>query len=288
MKTCEKCNKEIPKQYSNNICMKCYGSGGLGIVGYGVVGKGMFNLFKNRFPVLLYDLEKYNSKEELDNCSLVIVCVPTNKKDDGSCDISIVEEVVSWIKSPLILIKSTVPPGTTEYLSKKYNKKICFSPEYMGESSYFTPFWKYPDPKDASSHSFVIIGGEEKTASQIMNYFMKVMSVDTNFAICSSKEAELTKYMENCFFATKVTFCNEFYNIAKAFNIEYKKLRELWLLDPRINRMHTAVFEDKKGFGGKCYPKDLSAIINASKLVGYEAEFLKEVEKTNERIKKSM
>lgn len=259
----------------------------IGIVGYGVVGKGMEKLFKDRFQIKIYDLAtEWKDRARLDDCGLVVICVPTPSRPDGSCDTSIVEESARWIKSPLILIKSTVPPGTTDALSKKYGKKICFSPEYMGESSYYTPFWKYPDPTDAKSHSFVIIGGEEKTASLIMNYFMKVMSVDAHYALSSAKEAELTKYMENCFFAAKVTFCNEFFNIAEKFGVEYKKLRELWLLDSRINRMHTAVFEDKRGFGGKCYPKDLAAMIKASEGAGYSPEFLKEVQQTNERIKK--
>lgn len=255
----------------------------IAIIGHGVVGKGMEKLFSKRFDVKVYDKITQPDKSIVGGCDLAIVCVPTNMLEDGSCDTSNVEEVISWIDSPLILIKSTVPPTTTDTLSTKYDKNICFSPEYMGESKYFTPFWKYPDPTDASSHTFVIIGGEK--ASEVASFFTKVMSVDTVFSLTTSTEAELTKYMENTFFATKVTFCNEFYDIAKAFGVDYKKLRENWLLDPRINKNHTLVFDEERGFGGKCLPKDTNAIIKASEEAGYEPTLLKAVLRTNKKIR---
>lgn len=257
----------------------------IGIIGHGVVGKGMERLLSKRFETVVYDVQTQPDKTVLEGIDLAIICVPTNSTHNGEADISIVENVVSWLDAPLILIKSTVPPLTTETLAEKYGKTICFSPEYMGESSYFTPFWKYPDPENAASHSFVIIGGIESAASQIMDVFMQVMSVDAHFVLCTSREAELTKYMENTFFATKVTFCNEFYEIAKHFDIDYKKLRELWLLDPRINRMHTVVFPHKRGFGGKCFPKDVKAIVRASEDQGYSPKFLREVLDSNEKFR---
>jgi nucleotide sugar dehydrogenase len=255
----------------------------IAIIGHGVVGKGMEKLFKKRFDVRIYDVVTQPDKSQVENCDLAIICVPTNELPDGSADTQIVEDVLSWVEAPLILIKSTVPPETTDRLAQEYNKNVCFSPEYMGESKYFTPFWKYPDPENAESHSFVIIGGEK--ASDIASFFMKVMSVDTVYSLCSAVEAELTKYMENCFFATKVTFCNEFYNIAKMYGVDYKSLRENWLLDPRINRNHTLVFDDERGYGGKCFPKDMKGIISASEKKGYEPTLLKAVVETNKRIR---
>lgn len=255
----------------------------IAIIGGGVVGKGMANLFSPHFDVRIYDIKTQPKRKVVMGCDLAIVCVPTDMKEDGSANTAIVEEVISWIDAPLILIKSTVPPTTTDRLSFKYGKNICFSPEYMGESKYYTPFWKYPDPENVASHSFVIIGGDK--ASEIANYFMKVMSVDTVYSLCTSLEAELTKYAENTFFATKVTFCNEFYNICKAYGAEWKKVRENWLLDPRINKNHTLVFEDARGFSGKCFPKDITAIIKASESVGYTPKLLKSVLEVNNEIR---
>ena len=258
----------------------------IAIIGYGVVGKGMERLFKGNFRIAIQDKKIISdtsmnlSETGANRCDLGIVCVPTPMKEDGSCDLSAIEDVLSWLDTPLILIKSTIPPSTTTYLREKYKKNINFSPEYMGESSYFTPYWKYPDPQRAETHTFVIVGGNE--ADEILEYFKCVMSVDTKYMAVTAEEAELTKYMENCFFATKVTFCNEFANISEKFGVKYNKLRELWLLDSRINPNHTMVFKGKRGFGGKCLPKDLSAIIKASEDVGYEPTLLKQVIKTND------
>lgn len=257
----------------------------IAIIGHGVVGKGMERLLARRFEIVIYDKSTQPDKSVLEGCDLAIVCVPTNMLEDGSCDTSIVEDVVSWLETPLILIKSTIPPTTTNYLRTKYNKKVNFSPEYMGESSYFTPYWKYPDPERAETHTFVIVGGHE--ASEILNVFMKVMSVDTKYMAVTAEEAELTKHMENNFFALKVAFCNEFYQIAKSFGVDYKKLRELWLLDSRINPNHTLVFEDNFGFSGKCFPKDLSSMIISSEKAGYEPILLKAVKKSNEKTRNS-
>lgn len=254
----------------------------IAIIGMGIVGKGMERLFIDHFKIVIYDPYQPNetsTKEAVNECDLAIICVPTPMKEDGSCDTSIVEECVSWLETPLILIKSTVPPETTRDLCIKYKKEVCFSPEYMGESKNFTPFWKYPDPKEARTHTFVIVGGGR--ASEILNYFMKVMAVETHYVSCTSVEAELVKYMENSFFATKVAFCNEYYDIARVFKVDYKKIREMWLLDSRVNPNHTLVFEDLRGFGGKCFPKDISAIVKASEEKGYSPTILKAVIQSN-------
>ena len=100
-----------------------------------------------------------------------------------------------------------------------------------------------------------------------------------------SSTAELTKYMENCFLALKVTFCNEFYDIAERFGIDYNELRELWLLDPRIGRSHTFVLPDDRGFGGKCLPKDVSAMVQSACSTGYAPHLLMAVLETNARFR---
>jgi UDP-glucose 6-dehydrogenase len=99
------------------------------------------------------------------------------------------------------------------------------------------------------------------------------------------RTAELTKYMENAFLALKVTFCNEFYDIAEAQGVDYNELRELWLLDPRIGRSHTFVLPFGRGFGGRCLPKDLNAIIHAARGAGVEAGLLEAVRDVNDAIR---
>lgn len=259
----------------------------VGIVGYGVVGKGMASIFKNK-EVVVYDPSKgFDDKDELNSCELAIICVPTPQKEDGHADTSAVDEVLGWLTNPLILIKSTVPPTYTERKRDALNKSICFSPEYLGESRYYTAPWKYPDPSEPRTHDFMIIGGEESHAVAVWEFFKDEMGVDTRVAFCTSTEAELAKYMENTYFATKVTFCNEWADIAQTFGVEYDVLRELWLLDPRVERMHTAVFKNSRGYGGKCYPKDIAAIVSEAKDAGYEADLLGAVILKNQKYARS-
>ena len=97
--------------------------------------------------------------------------------------------------------------------------------------------------------------------------------------------AELTKYMENAWLATQVTFSNEFYEIAQNFGVDYLELRELWGLDPRVSMSHTLVFKHKRGFGGKCLPKDLDAIIMSASQQGYTPDFLKAIKEVNTRFR---
>lgn len=116
-------------------------------------------------------------------------------------------------------------------------------------------------------------------------YMQKFMHADTKFYQTDLKTAELVKYMENSWLATKVTFCNEFYEIAKTLDVDYNELRELWLADKRINRSHTLVYPDKRGFSGKCLPKDISAIVKKLEEIGYEPKFIKKILEENERLK---
>lgn len=270
----------------------------IGIVGFGHVGKALTIFFSENFNVSVYDpnveipREKFPNiqqvnKDAINTCDLAVVCVPTPAAGDTSVDLSIIEETISWLETPLILIKSTVPPGTTNRFVQSTGKKIAFSPEYLGESTYVTQWWKdigYIHPFDLKKHDFQIFGGSRDTTSAILEFFKVVMGPVVKYIQTDAKTAELTKYMENSWGATKVVFCNEFAKVAETFGVDYEELRELWLLDGRINRMHTAVFKDKRGFSGKCLPKDINGIVEASKKAGYEPKLLQEVIESNKRL----
>ncbi|MFT5179661.1 MAG: UDPglucose 6-dehydrogenase [Candidatus Paceibacteria bacterium] len=254
----------------------------IAIVGYGYVGKSMFNFFKDHYDVYICDptYEKSNTKEEINDCDMAVVCVPTPQGETGAVDTTIVEEVIGWLQVPLILIKSTIPPKTTKGLKDKFNKRIVFSPEYIGEGKYQVQWWKdkaYPHPTDMKMHDFFIFGGDKEDTPEMIQYFLKVVGPDPKYIQTDSTTAELVKYMENSWGAMKVAFCNEFADIADTFDVNYEELREMWLLDGRVERMHTAVFRDQRGFGGKCFPKDVNGIIEHSIKHGYEPELLMKV-----------
>ncbi len=257
----------------------------IGIVGYGYVGKAMFNYFKDTFETIYYDpfISGSCTKEEINKCNLAVVCVFTPSKEDGECDISIVEEVINWIESPLILIKSTVKIGTTKYLKEKTKKRICFSPEYIGESTYDTGYFNFN--KNMKNHSFYTFGGDKNDTKELVNIFQIISGPTKVYKQTDETSAEIAKYMENAFFSTKLIFCYEFDQICKKFGVDYNEVRECWLLDPRIGHSHSSVFANKThAFDGKCLPKDLKAIINSSEKSGYEPKFLKEVLESNERL----
>ena len=259
----------------------------LGIVGLGFVGKAYQRYFQDHYDLVIYDpmYPELNTKEEVNECEYALVCVPTPMKDDGSCDLSIIEKTLEWLEVPHIMIKSTILPGTTKKLVEKYNKSIVFSPEYIGEGKYWVPFWKYPHPTDAKQHGFVIIGGERDDRIPWLEVFKKVVGPDTHYLQTDSTTAELVKYGENSWGATKVVLFNEFFDICNAFGVEFDEFRELLLHDKRIERMHTAVFRDNRGFGGKCLPKDVNGIVRASTKAGYKPELLAKVLEVNKKIR---
>jgi UDPglucose 6-dehydrogenase len=256
------------------------------IIGNGYVGKAYHKFFPD---AVMYERHKVTHEglntDEVNACDLAIVCVPTKMNDDGSCDTSIVEEVVGWLETPLILIKSTIPPGTTKALKSKYNKRICHSPEYVGEGGYYIPFWLYPHPTEPQHHSFMIIGGDPEDREEVLQFFYPVLGATKTYYQVDETTSELIKYMENCAIAAKVTLCNEFYNIAEAFGVNYSQVREGFVLDERQGKMFTVVYKDRRGYDGKCLPKDTNALLHASRKAGYDPKFLSSIIENNQRIR---
>jgi len=233
----------------------------IAIIGYGTVGRAISEYFKDKADLAIYDVQNNKqSKETVNGCDIAFICVPTPKKDDDFCDTSIVEETVSWLSTPLIVIKSTIEPGTTDKLKLKYKKKIIFSPEYISESSYYNPIMR-----KVIDQPFIILGGDEIDCRQVKDILLEISGPLIEIYICPAKEAELIKYFENSFFAVKVGFSNEMREICERAGADYHKVRYGWLLDPRINKMHTLAFKDSKGYSGKCLPKDRAALVEWSK-----------------------
>ncbi len=279
----------------------------IGIIGYGVVGKGIHRLFKSEVAAI-YDpfineegkkfasemsAQEYNftDKNSFKDLDLAVISVPTNETANGKADTSLVRDTLTWLSKEInfkgvILVKSTMPPSEMAELGKKF-KKFVFSPEYMGESKYFTPAWKYPDPANMEAHTWQVFGGEKKDTSFCVDVFKRRMGVDTQYFQVDLMTAVLTKYMENSFFAMKVTFCNEWFDIAKTYGVDYNELRECWLADPRINKNHTLVFPESRGYGGKCFPKDTKAIIYDSEKMGFEPKLMKAMDRVNKVFRKA-
>mgnify|MGYP001610084135 CR=1 FL=1 len=251
----------------------------VGICGLGYVGKAYNKMFPD---AVLYDkLKGIGTKNEINKTDMVVVAVPTNPMPDGSLDMSIIEEVVGWIETPLILIKSALMPGTVDYLKEKYNKRITVSVEMVGEGKYFIPYWKYPHPENPLYHSFIIVGGDEKDATETANYLWHKMSPEIDIHIVSAVEAEICKMMENTWGAMKVSFANDIYEICQRYGANYTKVLQAWGADGRVEKMHMRVIDGKRGWKSKCYDKDIPGLIRASELKGYEPKLIKAVVEAN-------
>ena len=247
--------------------------GKVGIVGCGVVGRSLHQLFGNEAVTLDVEVTP-EDRTAINACEAVFVCVPTPPAADLACDTSIVEECVRWIESPLIVIRSTVAPGTTDRLRRETGKAILFQPEYLGETV------QHP-MADVKGRSFIILGGPIDECGRVANVYQRYYHSELRFYFTSAITAEVAKYMENSFYAVKVMFCNEFFDIARAHGVQYQELREIWLADPRISRDHTFVYPENRGFSGKCLPKDVSAIIKSTTGKGYVPRLLETVMRLN-------
>ncbi len=244
----------------------------VGIVGFGHVGTAMQELFKDAY---VYDkYKKIGSKREINKCDVAFVCVPTPQNEDGSCDTSMVDEVLNWLKTDLIVIRSTVPVGYTKEKNATHKSSIVFQPEYYGETI------DHP-LKDLRQRKWITLGGEDEDVEKAVQVYQTVYNANIKICLIDSSAAELAKYMENAYFAMKVIFCNEFYDIAKKMGISYSKAREAWTLDPRINKDHTFVYAKERGYGKSCLPKDLANIIYQAEKEGIDVTLLKSIKEKN-------
>lgn len=239
----------------------------IGIIGKGFVGSAMYENFKNKFEVKSYDLNPTRSDvasiaELVDWADMFFVCVPTPMRNDGSCETGTVEaiaEIVSTItKDKIIVIKSTVPPGTTRRLSQEYGLKMAFNPEFLTEARAIQDFKYQP---------LIVVGADdEETSAAVWKVYYHYISQTGYMPLMKSvktDEAEMFKYLANSFLATKVIFANEVKRLCDAIGTDYSKVAEIAKADSRLGATHWQVPgpDGKLGFGGNCFPKDTSALI---------------------------
>lgn len=229
------------------------------IIGYGYVGRAYHKVFPDAVLYDPYTEEAKGTKGDVNKCDLALVSVPTDLKD-GKLDMSIIEDVIGWVDTPLILIKSALQPGTVDRLVKETGKNIAVSVEMVGEGKYNIPFWKYPHPTNPLKHQFLIIGGEDKTAKKCADVLWEKMSPDIDIHLVSALEAEICKLMENFWGAQKVTFANMMFDICEKLGANYTKVLQAWGADGRVEKMHMRVLPHKRGWKSKCFDKDIPAL----------------------------
>lgn len=240
------------------------------IVGYGVVGHNLHKELEKLNPDIYDKFKTENNTKKDIKYDFAFICVNTPYTKEYPCDVSQVENAINETNADIYIIKSTIIPGTTEKFIKKYNKKIVFSPEYYGGTQHCNNF----------EFDFTILGGEKENCLKVQQLLQNVYDARHTFRIVDSRTAELVKYMENSFLGTKVAFCTQFYEIAKQIGVNYEELRELFILDPRVNPSHTFVYDEHPYFKSHCLDKDIPAIAET-----YDAELLMAVLRFNKKQK---
>ena len=254
----------------------------VGILGNGFVGEAISFAFSPVSDIYVYDIDPLKSLcdlESVHNCDFVFICVPTPMFEDGSQDLSYVESVFKKATNkPIYILKSTILPGTTDQLSEKYsNFKIIFSPEFLTERT---------AKLDMLTQSRIILGGELILTEKVKSLFNQRFKIK-NIIQTDSKTAELTKYMNNTFFATKVSIMNEFKLLCDKIGANWEDALKGFVSDGRIGDSHLNVpgHDGKLGYGGTCFPKDVNALLSFSKKHDIELNTIKGGWKTNLKVR---
>ena len=262
----------------------------IGIIGQGFVGTAIYEGLKNYYHIGTYDIDQSKSNTTLEKLvifsDIIFQCLPTPMKSTGECDLSIVEGSLKNVDSlskkhnrePIVVIKSTVPPGTCQRLNNLYdNLNIIFSPEFLTEANSIDDF---------KNQNRIILGGPRPYTTQVKTMFRKAFPhipiVKTGY-----QTAEMVKYFINNFLSTKVSFANEMYQICNELGIDYDKVTEYALFDQRIGRSHLAVPgpDGDFGYGGHCFPKDLDAMIYVALSMGLEPTILEATRQKNNKVR---
>ena len=250
----------------------------VGVIGNGFVGEAQAFAFSLSNEVLIYDIDpkrSINTLEEVHKADFIFVCVPTPMKESGEQDISYIEEVFKHSnKGPIYIIKSTIEPGTTNRLQKQYpHLSIVFSPEFLTERI---------AKLDMMCQARIIFGGDKGLTDRVQQLY-EGRFMNRHFIHTDSTTAEFIKYMNNCFFATKVSLLNEYYRLAGSIGVDWRTAMHGFAADGRVGDSHMQIPgpDGKVGFGGACFPKDINAFIELGKANNLNMNVLEAAWKTN-------
>jgi len=225
------------------------------------------------------------------DCDMIFVAVGTPQKSNGAIELSMIKKAVTSVgkilsktkKNPIVLIKSTVIPGTMQnvilpILEKRSGKKagkefgLISNPEFLRESSAI---------RDTKFPHVIVLGGYQTKFMKKAKRFFSKLHPNVSIIITNHQTAEMIKYANNSFLATKISFINQLSNICQ--NIPGANIDDIAKtigLDPRIGALF---LNAGPGYGGSCLPKDMKALINFADTIGINPTLLNAVEKTNQK-----
>ena len=242
----------------------------VGIIGVGVVGGAVkYGFEKLGHNVFVHDTALGTKIEDVLDTEICFICVPTPAKGNGACDSSIVEEVISNLSGldykGTVAIKSTVSPGTTDFLAEAYKLPICFVPEFLRERCAVADF--------TENHDICIVGTLDEEV------FVKVKEAHGKYPKAFIKltptEAEFAKYFNNIYNAALITFANSFYEVCNYYGVNYTNVKNAMVKRSHIADVYLDCNENIRGFCGVCLPKDLKAIANICEQYDLDVDFFK-------------
>jgi len=248
----------------------------VGVIGLGIVGGAVGRYFRERGYSLRH-FDPYRGLDDegaLNEADVVFVCVPTPHLAGAGFDDSAVEEAVSRLRQPkLIVVKSTVLPGTTEAYQLRYPQHgFLFNPEFLREASAYEDFLQ-PDRQ--------LVGYTAQTR-HLAGSFLAMLPDAPYSVVMTAREAEMAKYMTNAFLAVKVMFANEMHDLCTALEIDYAAARDAIAADARIGPSHLDVLDGGyRGYGGKCLPKDAKALLSLADRLEVPLRVLRAADRAN-------
>ena len=254
----------------------------LGIIGNGYVGGTATKAFSRECNILTYDKyqEKYTNPEVLIDAKIIFLCVPTPMKKTGEMDNSAIYSAMDTLSElkykktkPLVVIRSTSIPGTTDLLDKKYDFDFVFNPEFLREKHALEDF--------LNSNRVIFGVKNQRDFNKVKSLYKKVLP-DAKYVKTTRKAAEMIKYAANITLASQITIANEMHNICGKLGVDYDEVKNALLLDERIGtNIDVPGPDNNPGFGGKCFPKDLNALIYLAEKQGYSPDLFKQVWASN-------
>jgi UDPglucose 6-dehydrogenase len=241
----------------------------IGIIGTGVVGGELYKYFVSLgYKVFAYDSDpKKDHQDSLTNADIIFICVPTLLDKDGAYDLKPMTDAFSKIRAErgeqytIVVIKSTVIPGTTRIFQKEHSVwSVLFSPEFLTERYAERDTW---EPQRQIVGCCTENEMHVKAAQKVLDILPQAWKLNT--LIGTLEAAEACKLFANAFYALKVSYANQFYDYCLTNNIDYEEVRRLAAGDSMMTNTHLDVHQDNyRGFGGKCLPKDTAALLHAS------------------------
>ena len=265
----------------------------IGVVGKGFVGSAVQNGFSPNtgcdVEMRVYDKDPARSLHTLDETvnksDFIFISVPTPARPDGHIDLTILNDAINDInkistnRETIFLVRSTIIPGTTSDIQYEFpNLRIVFNPEFLTERSANFDF---------INQTRFILGGDKENTNKVADLFRWRFGKSISILETNYETAELIKYMNNTFFATKISFLNDMKLLADKCGAIWEHTVEGFVRDGRIGHSHMNVpgHDGKLGFGGSCFPKDIQALIKYGDEIGVDMGVLKSVWETNLKVR---